>query len=204
MKKMIMISIITIIFITNLIILVSADNRDINGTFNPFSAGDNVPPSVNWVYPVNGEASESVLLTNISVSVSDNNGDTLDIYFFTNKTDTWDNSWNAIGSNLTVTNGTYMCNQTFNMSQRYNTRWRWRGTTYYWSINITDGEEWTNNTYHFTTEDSRYDIDNNDNVFVGDLADTWANKDKSYLGLYDVDMNENIFVGDLAEIWAHH
>jgi len=202
MKKIIIISI-GILFIINTIVLVSADNEEITGTFNPFAPGENVAPSINWVYPLNGEASEEVTLINISAGITDDNEDTLDIYFFTNKTTSWTNSWNAIGSNLSVGNGTYMCNQTFNSSERFNTRWRWKATTYYWSINVSDGTTWTNNTYYFTTEPSRYDVDDDESVFVGDLNIVWANRNKAYLGLYDTDADSTIFVGDLNAIWAN-
>lgn len=76
---------------------------------------------------------------NITVSDADNN--TLDVYFYENTSGSWvlqDTNLDA-SNNTSVTWNSYT-NATDNM------------TTYYWSVNITDGKLWTNNTYSFTTE----------------------------------------------------
>jgi len=172
--------------------------------------GTNHAPEVNWTYPDNESTSVSLLLANISALVYDEDGDNMDIYFFTNKTSSWTASWNAIGENLTQTNGVYMCNQTFNLSGEYNTRWRWGNTTYYWSINITDGKIWVNNTYHYTTDFSRYNVDAYTDYKVNaiDLSRTWAHRTveghSSYIGLYDMNADGTIVnVIDLGRIWAN-
>ena len=52
-------------------------------------------------------------------------------------------SWTNIGTNSSVFNGTY--SQTPSGMDSYD-------TIYYWSVNVTDGLFWTNETYIFTTE----------------------------------------------------
>jgi hypothetical protein len=62
----------------------------------------------------------------------------MNVTFRTNATGTWAN----IGSNNSIYNGTY--SQTNSSMNNYN-------TTYWWSVNVTDGTLWTNVTYNFTT-----------------------------------------------------
>ena len=62
----------------------------------------------------------------------------MNITFMTNSS----GSWQIIGSNNTEHDGTYR--QTTTDMNNYN-------TTYYWSVNITDGTVWSNKTYYFTT-----------------------------------------------------
>jgi len=173
-----------------------------------FQYGSNNAPRIIWQYPVNLNTSTPLLLANISVGVVDDDGDQMDVYFYTNKSepDSWNPVWNAIGSNLSVNNGTYLSNQTFNFSGTHNTRWRWGNTTYYWSINITDGKIWTNESYSFKTTSSRYDVDNvNGVVNVFDLSAAWSYRTptNAYLGVYDVDANTAVNVFDLSAIWAY-
>jgi len=127
----------------------------------------------------------------------------MNLTFYTNKTDTWTNSWSSIGANSSIHDGIFYSNQTFNNSQRFNTKWRWGQTKYYWRVNITDGKGWTNETYYFTTSGSRYDMDTDGVVDVSDLSVDWANRDalQSYLGIYDVNADATIDVSDLSLIW---
>ena len=64
----------------------------------------------------------------------------MDVFFRTNAS----GSWETIGSNLSVTNGTYTQRNT-SMDSLY--------TKYYWSVNATDigSGNWTNQTFSFTT-----------------------------------------------------
>jgi len=170
--------------------------------------GENMLPVIVWEYPADTATGVSITptgLANISVYVTDDNGDNLDIYFFTNKTNTWDSGWNAIGENLTVGNGTYLCNQTFNVSQRYNTQWRWGATKYYWYINVTDGNAWVNESKTYTTGTSRYDVTSSGDVVSEDVSWAWGNRQgqASYLGIYDVDASGDIVSGDISDIWAN-
>ena len=75
----------------------------------------------------------------LSINANDPDGDLMTIQFWTNAS----GSWAQIGTeNTSATNGTYTRNPT-NMNN-YN-------TTYYWSVNVSDSMDWTNETYHFTT-----------------------------------------------------
>jgi len=46
----------------------------------------------------------------------------------------------------------------------------WGNTTYTWSICMTEGVAWTNETYTYTTGGSRYDVSNNDLVNFQDAG----------------------------------
>ncbi len=166
--------------------------------------GDNTPPVIKWQYPANGSLAVSLLLTNMSVGVGDIDG-SFDVYFYTNKTHTWNSGWNALGSNLTQTNGTFQCNQTFNNSQWYNTRWRWGTTTYYWTINVTDGLVWVNESYWYTTDNSRYDVTTSGDVVSADVSVCWVHRQgqASYDGIYDVTESGDVVSADVSAIWEH-
>jgi hypothetical protein len=62
----------------------------------------------------------------------------MNVTFWTNAT----GSWGLIGYNASVYNGTY--SQTNDNMNNY-------GSTYWWSVNVTDYTTWTNATYSFTT-----------------------------------------------------
>jgi len=170
--------------------------------------GSNNAPQIVWTYPAGDNSSTPLLLDNLSVYVSDDDGDMMNVSFFTNKSidDSWTPAWNSIGINTSVYNGTYNSNQTFNNTDRYNTRWRWGATWYTWYINVTDGQVWVNQTFRFKTAESRYDVyfDNTVNVF--DLNTDWTYRTGAgydYLGVYDVDGDDTINVFDLNAIWTN-
>ncbi|HWR27515.1 MAG TPA: DUF2341 domain-containing protein, partial [Candidatus Thermoplasmatota archaeon] len=75
----------------------------------------------------------------LSISVMDYQEDLMDIFFKSNSS----GSWSTLGSIVDVGDGTYY--QTTNDMSAFS-------TTYYWSVNCTDGTHWTNLTYRFTTE----------------------------------------------------
>ena len=77
----------------------------------------------------------------LSILVEDFQGDTMNVTFRANTP----GSWETIGSNISVSNGTY--SQTSTIMNQFS-------TTYYWSVNCTDGNYWTNETFSFTTEAS--------------------------------------------------
>ena len=188
----------------NFVNLTNPENA--NATANAsFQYGTNNIPRIIWMYPVHTNATTPLLLANISVNITDSDGDTMYLNFSTNKTDTWTNSWSLIGTNTSITDGIYFSNQTFNNSPRFNTKWRWGQTKYYWRVNITDGKGWTNATYYFTTSGSRYDVNTNGIVNAIDLSFDWANcaSFESYLGLYDVNNNGVVNAIDLSFIWAN-
>jgi len=187
----------------------TADQPISNTTTAGFIYGSNDAPTIVWQYPVDTSIAVTLPLTNISVVISDANADNMDVYIFTNKSgwgnsvDTWTPIWNSIGTNTTVTNGTYVCNQTFNNSELFNTRWRWGGTTYYWYVNVTDGKTWTNETFSYTTAGSRYDVTTSGDVVFGDAIRVWDYRAGSqpYRGLYDVNAGGDVTFDDAIDVW---
>jgi len=95
-------------------------------------------PVIKNQYPPNG-ATGVQLNPTLSVSVVDYHGDLMNIFFRTNASGTWQ----GLGNYTSVGNGTYT-QTTINMAN-YNTR-------YWWSVSVTDGTNWTNQTYSFTTK----------------------------------------------------
>jgi hypothetical protein len=97
----------------------------------------NVPPAVSSPNPAD-ESNGQGLNPSLSVQVNDNNNDLMDVTFRTNAS----GIWTDIETNRSVSNGTY--SQTPSNMDSYLTR-------YYWSVNVTDGQDWTNRTFSFTT-----------------------------------------------------
>lgn len=155
------------------------------GIHNPFpgnlSTGNTRPPS------------------NISARV---NGTNIDVWiYFYNMTpypnDVWTElySWSGLSTSRVEVLGLSSANGT--------TEFIWGGTQYNWSVNVTDGSSWLNRTYYYNTTGSRYDLDNDSAVFVGDLNTVWAKRSATYDNLYDPDNDGAIFVGDLNTVWAN-
>jgi len=146
-------------------------------------------------YPANKSTGVERPPTNFSISVT---GTNLDINFsFLNMNGTSD-----VYESFKTWTGESAGRIEFTPPGLDDTRFVWGNTTYHWYVNITDGSTWLNKSFWFNTSGSRYDVDNNDNVFVGDLSSTWANR-AVYNRYYDTDGNGNIFVGDLSTIWAN-
>jgi len=79
--------------------------------------------------------------TSFNITINDLDGDNMTIVILTNESGSW-TVVNEFGSNG-LSNGTYSFT---------NTSWiDSYSTTYYISSNLTDGTDWTNETYHFTT-----------------------------------------------------
>ena len=72
------------------------------------------------------------------IQINDAEGSQMNVTFLSNSS----GSWLSFGENLTINNGTYCWN---------NSNFSTTNTTYYWSVNVSDGLNWTNATYHFTT-----------------------------------------------------
>ena len=105
-------------------------------------AGSTTP--VNSVpNPANAATEQPLDMTTFGITVNDPQGDLMDIYLRTNATGTWTTwkYWND-GTNDSYTwigsHDPYFTDLTPN-------------TMYFWSVNTTDGSEWDNDTYYFTT-----------------------------------------------------
>ena len=148
MKKIIIIGIILCLLLS-LTVIVSADitwhSEDFGGKLTVTETGADNPPDLNNENPSNG-VSGIGLNPELSVDCSNDDGSNFDLYIRTNAS----GSWSTLQSFLNVGNntGVFFDADTSNMDQY--------STTYYWSVNATDNHggsgNWTNETYHFTTE----------------------------------------------------
>jgi len=97
----------------------------------------NQPPVQSNPNPPDG-ATDIDLIPALSVDVSDPEGNIMNATWYSNSTSIWE----KFGENLSIGNGTiYQINSNF--SEAY--------TTYWWSVNLSDGTNWNNVTYKFTT-----------------------------------------------------
>ena len=81
--------------------------------------------------------------SHFNITIADIDADDMNITWNTNET----GSWKAMGTNTSVNNGTYYCNNV-SWVDSYSTK-------YWWNVSINDGMGgWINATYFFTTEDA--------------------------------------------------
>ena len=83
--------------------------------------------------------------------------------------------------------------------------WIWGDTTYTWSVNVTDGATWTNQTYSYTTGGNRYDVNNNSLVNFQDAGLVWVHRtsEECYDGIYDVNQDEQVNFQDAGLTWVN-
>ena len=88
--------------------------------------------------------------------VTDIDGDTINATWHYNDTN---NKWFQYGANSTVASGVNITQDNSNFTNS--------SATYYWSVNISDGEgHWVNETYHFTTEALSYNPSKGLNITI--------------------------------------
>jgi len=109
--------------------------------FTTEAAPNNAPLSYNE-NPSDGSINISINPT-MNVTVDDADNDVLSAYWYSNSSGGWDLF--AINSSIDTSNGAVNIMQINSNFSSYS-------TTYYWSVNVTDGTVWTNKTYWFTTE----------------------------------------------------
>jgi len=108
-----------------------------NGTY--CFTTEKTAPIISDENPIDG-AVDVVLNPVLSIDVVDYQGDSMNVVFQSNASGIWNN----IGSNNSVTNGTY--SQTTHNMTDYN-------HTYWWCVNVSDSSgHWTNETFSFTTK----------------------------------------------------
>ena len=100
-------------------------------------------PILSNPFPANGSTTVNINPT-LNISIFDAQGDTMNITWYWNDT----GGCYVFGTNNSVSSGTY---------HQSNTNFSSYETTYWWSVNCTDGTYFTNETYHFTTR-SIYDV----------------------------------------------
>jgi hypothetical protein len=109
----------------------------VNETYGFTTRPKNYLPVLSNPSPSNGAG---VVAGNValSISVSDRDSDLMDIAFMTNAS----GSWQTIGTNVSVPNGSYQQNYDFLDYDK----------TYWWSVNVSDSHGWTNEIYSFKTK----------------------------------------------------
>jgi uncharacterized repeat protein (TIGR01451 family) len=132
----------------------------------------------------------------LSISVEDPDQDDMSFAF------KWKNhqgQWIAPCTYGNMPDGTYTCTPPSNAD------WLWGNTTYTWSVNVTDGTSWTNQTFTFTTGGSRYDVNNDNKVNFIDAGIVWVHRTTNapYDGLYDVNQDGNVNFIDAGKTWVN-
>lgn len=163
---------------------INATCHNINNTANFLGFGGqkikNVAPTQSNPSPSNGATGQD-LNPRLSITVNDENTDSMDVTFRTNAT----GYWGDIGSNNSVYNGTYsQINDSMNSGN----------TKYWWSVNVTDGIDWINETYHFTTTASPFLYLFNGKQFVKltDFIPGATDPEKEYTQSIDITNEINI------------
>ena len=106
--------------------------------------------------------------------------------------------WETLATYIDVVDGTYSYIPSGH-------DWIWGNTTYIWSVNISDGVCWTNQTNYFSTDGSRYDVNSDGSVNFVDAGLTWIHRDTvvPYDGLYDVNQDGTVNFQDAGLVWIH-
>ena len=108
-----------------------------NQTYHFTTRPANYLPVLSNPWPLNGAADVTVGTIPLTITVSDQDGNLMNVTFRTNAS----GSWIVIGTNASQPNGTYQQQYTFSAAFH----------TYWWQVNVTDGTDWVNATYRFTT-----------------------------------------------------
>jgi PKD repeat protein len=155
----------------------------------------NYPPIIVYPNPANGSKGVGRPPAQLNATIEDLSGDLLTVILrWMNHTGTWI----TLITYTDVNNGTYFAIPSEN-------DWIWGNTTYLWSVNVTDGITWTNQTYVYTTKGSRYDVDNNNKVNFQDAGLVWTHRTSVvlYNALYDVNQDGKVNFQDAGLTWVH-
>ena len=170
-----------------------------NATYN-FTTSDFISFNLTDEYPENESVGQSRPPINLSARV---NGSNVDIYiYYLNMTPTTD-IVELLGVWTEQESGYYNISSLINES--FTTQFIWGNTEYVWYMNITNGSTWLNETFYYTTEGSRYDIDASGDVVATDASVTWSSRagEKQYDGIYDVDDGSDITATDASLVWSN-
>ena len=120
----------------------------------------NTPPSISNPSPVNGSTGV-MLQPTVSVQVNDSDGNQTEVWLYTNETGSW-----VLRNHATFTDGNGTITYNYVNASSYD-------TTYYWKVCVTDGENWNNQTFHFTTTFSKLTEDFEDDTTGGNPSESW-------------------------------
>ncbi len=125
-------------------------------TFLNLSEEEQAAPIVSDPVPSDGASGTNVPPSFFNITISDPSGDNMNITWRTNESGSW------VTFNVTNGGGSGVSDGTYNVT---NTSWVDTNLTkYWWSVNVTDGKSWTNNTYNFTTRPQNY-VPTLDNIY---------------------------------------
>jgi len=188
---------------------------EMNVTTQPSMVVITLPPVIYNEYPVNLSLGVERPPAELNVTVEDPNGDIMDVYIRwkvicecciqnSNCCYSYDGDWITVKTFTGVGNGTYEFIPLDDVTIWLND-WIWGDTTYTWSVNVTDGTTWTNETYQYTTGGSRYDVNNNDLVNFQDAGFVWVHRtsEVAYDGLYDVNLDGQVNFQDAGLTWIN-
>jgi|GEM_PF-1649726 len=169
--------------------------EDLNVTTHTASIVVTTPPIIYDEYPVDLSIDVERPPAELNATVEDPDGDIIDVYI---KWMNHDGEWVTLETYSGVGNGTFSFIPSGN-------DWIWGGTTYTWSVHVTDGITWTNETYEYTTGGSRYDVSNNDLVNFQDAGLVWVHRTSEvpYDGLYDVNGDGQVNFQDAGLTWIN-
>jgi len=176
---------------SDLILLASgAEYFDVEGV------PDTIPPAISSENPRHNSFDVARPPAELNATVEDPDGDTMLVYI---RWRNHDGDWVTLETYAGVYNGTY------NFVPPSENDWIWGDTTYTWSVHVTDGVAWTNETYQYTTGGSRYDVSNNDLVNFQDAGLVWVHRTSEvpYDGLYDVNSDGQVNFQDAGLTWIN-
>jgi len=156
----------------------------------------NIPPYLYDEIPLSDSIFVSRPPSQLSVNVEDYNSDIMDINFY------WKNhedEWRLLKTYISEYDGKY------SFYPPDESDWLLGNTEYIWSVNVTDGYSWTNETYRFTTRGSRYDVNNDVSVNFQDAGLCWVHRDSVvlYEALYDVNSDSTVNFQDAGLCWVN-
>jgi len=160
---------------------------------------DDYPPVISVKYPLNDTIYNPRPLSEFNITIFDLDADNLTMYLRWINHSGMISLWEDIYNWIDIPFGNYK------YVPPNRNQWIWGNTTYIWSVNVTDGLFWTNETYSFTTIGSRYDVNNNDIVNFQDAGLVWIHRtsEVDYDGIYDVNQNGVVNFQDAGLTWVN-
>ena len=182
-----------------------------------YKSGNNKPRIIN-PYPKNGSENIALAGTPINAEIYDDDNDKMRSEIWSNFTGKWvkyagwglsddcitqflvdyngDDKWDSVDRNHYISNGGNLESGRYGFFENRSITMNWKmtssGTKYYWSVNVTDGIGWTNDTYHFTTESITIYVDDNYDNSTPGWNVTHFNKIQD--GMYAANENDTVFV----------